>query len=93
MSHWEELQERSIGVIESLLANENPSTRDIAKAKIATSALASTVRHEATESSKERTAVITARMLTQDEDSFRRYLSVTAPRLAPGQLTAGSHEA
>ena len=88
MDSWNELQQESGTVLLELLKTENPSRSDFTKGKIAASVMASVTRHEATESSKERTAVVAARMLTSNEQEFKAYIAATAPRLQPKQLEA-----
>lgn len=79
---WEELRNQATVELLKVLGMETPSRTDLNKARLATSALASVTRHEATESSRERTAVVAARLLTSNEEDFRRYVSVAAPRLS-----------
>mgnify|MGYP001612065160 CR=1 FL=1 len=88
-SQWETLLQESTAALHAFFSAETSDPQSIAKARVATSVLASYTRHEATESAREGTRLIIARQLAEDREQFAYYLRVSMPHLAlpkPGEV-------
>jgi len=80
-NQWDELLEISVPEIKKFLKLGNPRPIDYQRVKIAMSALSNITRHEATESAKEGTRVIAARLFSKTPEEVAEYLRVSTPSL------------
>lgn len=98
MASWDELRKEASNVLLSFLkGEEQPTDKDLSKAKVASSVLSSFTRHEQTASARETTAVMVGKMIYEDRDTFEAYVRVATPGIKlpkpkglPGNNPAGA---
>lgn len=78
---WEELRQEATSTLIAFLQQQEHTSQDLAKAKLASSALSSITRHEQTQSAREATAVLVGRHIYEDKNEFAEYLRIATPEL------------
>lgn len=79
VSELEGLAGLAIGKLRSFLDGAEPTTKDIAEARVATSVLNSWVRLEQARGAREATTFMIARELAQDREQLQEYVNRALP--------------
>ena len=80
-NNWDELHAQSSNTILSFLKSKKEDIFILRKAKVASSVLAACVRHDATQSSRERMIFGIARYIINDKNEFAEYIKLSMPLL------------